>query len=140
SPVRARGPALRSRQLQSRAGLVDGREDDGPTPHALQIIEDLAATLEVESTAVGCAVVRELERAVGAHMLRGDDRRAEVVLGREYRLVERGELGLEHLDLTVAAGAVAEQSELVGELARQVVAHEGEVVVLLHDVARGGEP
>ena len=51
--------------------------------------------------------------------------------------MQRRQLVLEHLDLPVAARAVAEQPELLGKLARQVIAHEAEVIVLLHDAARG---
>jgi len=46
---------------------------------------------------------------------------------------------LQHLDLAVAARAVAEQAQLVGELAGQVIPYEAEVVVLLHDGARRGQ-
>src|SRR2546430_9394475 len=102
-------------------------------------IEHLAATLQVKAAAVDGAVVRELERAVVAHVRGAHDRCAEVVLGREHRLVQRRQVMLEHLDLAVTARAVAEQAQLVGELAGELIAHEAEVIVLLHDGARRGQ-
>src|SRR5262249_24487631 len=107
---------------------------------ALQIVEHFSTAFEVEPAPVHGAVMHELERAVVADALRADDRRAEVVFRRQYRLVQRRQVLVEYFYLSVAARAVAEQSELLGELTRQVIAHETEVIVLLHDAPGAFEP
>ena len=122
---------LGRRQLQGGARLVDGGEHDRPPPDLVQVVEHLTAALQVKAAPVDARVVHELEGAVVAHVLRGDHRGAEVVFGREDRLVQPREVLLQHLHLAVAARVVAEQAELLGELAGEVIAHEAEVIVLL---------
>src|SRR5579871_6011261 len=139
-PRPRRSPRSGGGELERRSRLVGGAQHDRPTPDPLQIIEHLAAALEVEPTPIDGRVMDQLESPVVTNVRGRDGRRAEVVLRGEQRLMERCELGVEHFDLPVAAGAVAKEIQLFRELARQIVAHEAEVIVLLHDVTGLLEP
>src|SRR5438309_2297772 len=57
---------LRSRQLERRARLIHGGEHDRPAPHALHVIQHLAATLEIQTAPVDGIVMREFQRTVVA--------------------------------------------------------------------------
>ena|SRR5581483_12527412 len=50
------------------------------------------------------------------------------------------QLVLENLDLSVAAGREPEETQLIRELAGEVIADESEIIVLLHDVAGSVQP
>src|SRR2546430_7096347 len=65
-------------------------------------IEHLAATLQVKAAAVDAAVVRELERAVIAHVRGAHDRCAEVVLGRTDRDRKSTRLNSSHSQISYA--------------------------------------
>src|SRR5262245_30543587 len=133
-------PILRRLDLQSRALAVDSLQDHRPPPDAVDVFQYLATAFEIEPAAIDLVVVIQLERAVHPHVPGADTRRAEVVLLMQQALVQRRQLVLEHLDLAIRARVEAEQAELVRELPCQVIADEAEVVVLLHDRARGVEP
>src|SRR5581483_285229 len=99
---------LRRRQLESRASLIDGGECDRAAPHTLDVVDHSSAAFEIEPSPIARAVVHQLQGAVIAHMRRGYARGAEVVFGAEHCLLQRRHVGLEDLDLPVAAGVEAE--------------------------------
>ena len=110
---------------------VHGVQHHRPAPHAPDVLEHLAPPVLIDATAIGEVVVLQFQGAIIAQLRHRDIRRAEIVLRREQRLVQAMQVGIHHFDLPIGATGEAEQFQLIGNLAGQVIAHEAEVIIFL---------
>src|SRR5690349_11737831 len=103
---------LRRSELQRRAVLIHGVKLDWPSPDPLNVVDHLATALQIEPATVGLVVVKQLERAVELNPRRRDGGRAESILGREQTFVQRIQIHVHHLHLSIGACVITEHLQL----------------------------
>src|SRR5690606_20467782 len=124
-----------------RIVLVIHRDDgDRPAPYARDVLEHLATAIGIQSAPIRDVIMNELELAVDVNARGAHGRRAEAVLGREQRIVQRRQVALLNGQRAVCRTLEAEELQLRRDLLSEVIANEAEVIVLAHDLARVLEP